>query len=80
MERLTKRMTDGEKRAFLHACLEDAKECTHTPRTRSAAARRARGGEASGETGGDEEAKDGQGATTRRDAFLYRVDAQERAK
>lgn len=77
-------MTDKEKRAFLHACLEDAKECTHRPRTRSAAARRARGGEGSGERReGDEEGKDdeqGAAAATRRDAFLYRVDAQERAK
>ena len=79
MEHLTKRMTDKEKRAFLHACLEDARECTHKPRTRSAAARRARDAGGSGERG-DEETKDGQGAASKRDAFLYRVNAQERAK
>ncbi len=78
MTELTKRMTDKERRAFLHACLEDARECTHRPQTRSSAARRARGGEGTAGRGGDEEAKDG--ATTSRDAFLYRVDAQERAK
>lgn len=78
MNELTKRMTDKERRAFLHACLEDAKECTHRPQTRSAAARRARGGEGTGGRGEAEEAKDG--ASSSRDAFLYRVDAQERAK
>eukprot|EP00752_Nemacystus_decipiens_P009653 g8624.t1 len=80
VDHLTKRMTDKEKRAFLHACLEDARECTHKPRTRSTAARRVRGAEGSGGGEGGEEAKDGQGAASNRDAFLYRVDAQERAK
>lgn len=76
MEALTRTMTDKEKRAFLHACLEDAKECTHRPNTRCAAARRARGGEG---RGADEETKDG-GAATNSDAFLCRMEAQERAK
>lgn len=80
VDRLTKRMTDKEKRAFLHACLEDARECTHRPRTRSAAARNGRGAEGSGDREGDEEAKGEQGAATKRDVFLYRVHAQERAK
>lgn len=70
-------MTDKERRAFVHACLEDAKECTHRPHTR--AAQRAGGVRANDGRGGEEEAKDGAGAGTR-DAFLYRVDAQERAK
>lgn len=80
MEQLTKRMTDKDKRAFLHACLEDARECTHRPQTRSAAARRARDAEGSGQREGDEETKDEPGVAAKRDAFLYRVDAQERAK
>lgn len=72
-------MTDKEKRAFVHACLTDAKECTHTPRTRSSAAQRAGGDRANDGRGGDE-AKDASGAAGMRDAFLYRVQAQERAK
>ncbi|CAB1100265.1 unnamed protein product [Ectocarpus sp. CCAP 1310/34] len=82
VEELTKTMTDKEKRAFLHACLADAKECTHRPYTRSAAAvaRHRRGGAGDGATGGGEEAKDGSGPGASIDAFLYRMDAQERAK
>ncbi|CAM9952553.1 unnamed protein product [Ectocarpus sp. 13 AM-2016] len=82
VEELTRTMTDTEKRAFLHACLADAKECTHRPYTRSAAAaaRHRRGGAGDGGTGGGEEAKDGSGPGTSIDAFLYRMDAQERAK
>ncbi|CAM9971560.1 unnamed protein product [Ectocarpus sp. 6 AP-2014] len=82
VEELTKTMTDKEKRGFLHACLADAKECTHRPYTRSAAAaaRHRRGGAGVGATGGGEEAKDGSGPGASIDAFLYRMDAQERAK
>ncbi|CAM9111508.1 unnamed protein product [Ectocarpus sp. 4 AP-2014] len=82
VQELTKTMTDKEKRAFLHACLADAKECTHRPYTRSAAAgaRHRRGGAGDGATGGGEEAKHGSGPGASIDAFLYRMDAQERAK
>lgn len=84
MEEFTKTMTHKEKRAFLHACLADAKECTHRPYTRSttaaAAARSRRGDAGDGATGGGEEAKDGSGPGASIDAFLYRMDAQERAK
>ena len=91
VKELTRGMTEKEKRQFLHACLTDAKECTHRPHRRSAAASAARrsgggeggrGGGAGGEGRGADEKdedsdRDGQGA---RDAFLYRMDAQERAK
>lgn len=76
-------MSEKEKRQFLHACLADAKECTHRPNTRSAAAKRGGGGGGGGGGRGGEDAKDddgdrdGHGA---RDAFLYRMDAQERSK
>ncbi|CAM9254846.1 unnamed protein product, partial [Hapterophycus canaliculatus] len=80
LEELTRLMTDKERRAFLHACLADAKECTHRPRTRSVAGRRAGRGDANDGRRGEEEAKDDAGAAGSRDAFLYRVDAQERAK
>lgn len=64
-------MSEKDKRAFLYASLADAKECTHSTHSRSLAHRR----------GGrrreyDEERKE-HGVT---DSFLYRIDAQERAK
>lgn len=74
-------MTDKERRAFLHACLADAKECTHKPYTRAAAQRKRGGSEGrdgQGREDEDEDAKDGAGAKD--SSFLYRMDAQERAK
>lgn len=69
-------MADKEKRAFLHACLADAKECTHHPHTRGSS-RRGGGGRGCGQGEGGSGGEDGPGA---KEAFLYRMDAQERAK
>lgn len=70
-------MSDKAKRAFLHACFADAKECTHRPHTHSSA-RRNDGTTREGQGGREEEGeKEEPGA---KDAFLYRMDAQERAK
>ncbi|CAM9559571.1 unnamed protein product [Sphacelaria rigidula] len=77
LEALTREMSDKNRRAFLHACLADAKECTHRPHTRSSSTRPGPGGGGSTEEDGGGGSGKGMGA---KEAFLYRMEAQERAK
>lgn len=66
-------MSDKEKREFLHACFADAKECTHRPHTRSSARK-------NGGAGRDREEEGAKNESGAKNAFMYRMDAQERAK
>lgn len=75
LEELTRGMTAKDKRDFLYACLTDAKECTHRPRTQSSASGRRGTGEGGRKAGSRD--NDVSGA---KNAFLYRMKAQERAK
>lgn len=72
-------MTDKDKGVFLHACLADAKECTHRPHTRLTS-HRSRGGCHGEERRGNEEGEGAKDESGTKEAFLYRMDAQERAK
>lgn len=79
MEELTRGMTVKQKRAFLHACFTDVRECTHKPHINVSGQRGPRrGGDGTRQDEVADEAKDEAGA--KKAAFLYRMDAQERAQ